>query len=104
MLLLMLLTATTAWAQGYDYIDADGTMHNTATEIKLSNMPTKLSPGWYVVTENVSYIQRVLLEGNGDFTIILGNNCTMSIGASGSPVSGSGLYYKDNSCTLTIYG
>lgn len=31
-LVLLLLTTATAWADGYDYIDADGRLKNTATD------------------------------------------------------------------------
>ena len=109
-LLLAMLTATTAWAQGYNFIDADGTVHNTATEgitvteINASNMPTTLTSGWYVVTENVNYtsgINGVTTSGTYDITIILVNGKTMNIGSAGTPISDmSGLQCGQ----LTIYG
>ena len=109
-LLLAMLTATTAWAQGYNFIDADGTVHNTATEgitvteINASNMPTTLTSGWYVVTEDVNYtsgIKGVTTSDTYDITIILVNGKTMNIGSAGTPISDmSGLQCGQ----LTIYG
>ena len=114
-LLLCVMTTMTAWAsvpQGYDYIDASGTTHNTAmdgigendnpTVINSTNMPTTLS-GWYVVTESVTYDATVRL--NGSTTIILKNGCTMSIGedADGKRINGKGIYGPASS-PLTIYG
>ena len=57
-LLLMMLTTMTAWAQGVDYIDANGVVKDTATDDIVGNDnptvltgggETTLSEGWYVV-------------------------------------------------------
>ena len=111
LLLMMLLTTASAWADGYNYIDADGTVKNTATDgidendspvvINSSKMPTTLS-GWYVVTENVTYTTNITLDGNT--TIILADGCTMSIGedSDGNRINAVGIYGSGS--TLTIYG
>jgi hypothetical protein len=105
---MLTMTAQTAWAQGYNYIDANGTTHNTATdgitvtEINSSNMPTTLNDGWYVVTEDVTYTNTIYIDG--DATIILANGKTMNVGTSEAPISGSGIYYTSDNSALTIYG
>ena len=105
---MLTMTAQTAWAQGYNYIDANGTTHNTATdgitvtEINSSNMPTTLNDGWYVVTEDVTYTNTIYIDG--DATIILANGKTMNVGTSEAPISDSGIYYTSDNSALTIYG
>ena len=109
-LLLMMLTTMTAWAQGVDYIDANGVVKNTATDdivgndnhTVLTGNETHLSAGWYVVNSDITYTGTVTL--GGDVTIILCNGKTMNIGTSTSEgrVSGSGIYGSGHN--LTIYG
>ena len=111
-LVLMVLTAATAWAQGVDYIDADGNPQNTATdgidgndtptEINESNKPTTLTAGWYVVTGNVHYNETVNLDG--DVHLILADGKTMNIGSSGSRIEDRGIDGASASTSLTIYG
>ncbi len=60
-LLLMLLTTATAWADGYDYIDADGKLKNTATDDNTAN----------------DWVNNI---GGGDFTILNGWNIVTSNG------------------------
>ena len=99
-LLVMMLMATAMWAQGYNYIDADGTMHNTTTdgitvtEINSTNKLATLSAGWYVVTESVFYTQTVTLEG--DVHLILCDEAEMNISDATQGLVGA---YAD----LTIY-
>ncbi len=107
LLIVMMLTATTAWADGdpqtesVDYIDADGTLKNTATDdIEGNDMPyllddinkTTLESGWYVVTGEINYDNK--LKITGDVHLIL---------ADGAKLTTSGIQgniYK----SLTIYG
>ena len=109
MLLVMMLTSVSAWADGVDYIDADGTVKNTATDdingndtptvINSNNKPTTFSTGWYVVTGNVVYTGRVTFNNN--VHIILADGATMSIGTSTNRISDKGI---DSGSTLIIYG
>ena len=108
-LMLVMLTATAAWAQGVDYIDANGVVKNTATDDIVGNDDptvltgggeTRLSAGWYVVNDNITHTGTVTLDG--EVTIILANGKTMNIGTSESPVTGNGINGFGHS--LTIYG
>lgn len=115
-LLVMVLTTMTAWAQGVDYIDANGVVKNTATDDIVGNDnptvltgggATTLSAGWYVVNSDITYTGDSfsgLVTLRGDVTIILCNGKTMNIGTSTSEgrVSGSGIYGSGHN--LTIYG
>ena len=86
MLLVMLLTATTAWAQGYDYIDYNGVLQNTATDGNDSNntptvltsstdISSPLAEGWYVVTGNVTLGK---IQFKGEFNLILCDGATLT--------------------------
>ncbi len=109
MLLVMMLTSVSAWADGVDYIDADGTVKNTATDdingnetptvINSKNMPTTSLAGWYVVNDDITYTSGITLSGN--VHIILANGATMSIGTSTDRINGVGI---NNGSSLTIYG
>ncbi len=108
-LMLVMLTATAAWAQGVDYIDANGVVKNTATDDIVGNDDptvltgggeTRLSAGWYVVNDNITHTGTVTLDG--EVTIILANGKTMNICTSESPVTGNGINGFGHS--LTIYG
>ena len=114
-LMLVMLTAMTAWAKGVDYIDANGVVKNTATDDIVGNDDptvltgggeTRLSAGWYVVNSDITYTSDALtglVILDGDVTIILANGKTMNIGKSeNEQVSGSGIRGLDYS--LTIYG
>ena len=91
-LLVMLLTTATAWADdGFNYIGADGSVHNTYTDdgildnnvivINSSNKPTEIGAAnattWCVVTEDVSYTSYLTLNGN--VNLILANNAKLSV-------------------------
>ena len=114
-LMLVMLTAMTAWADGVDYIDANGVVRNTATDDIVGNDnptvltgggETRLSAGWYVVNSDITYTGDALsglVILDGDVTIILANGKTMNIGKSeNEPVTGSGIRGLGHS--LTIYG
>ena len=85
----MMLTATMAWADGIDYIDATGTSKNTATDgINGNDTPTVLTTaltdannnilldGWYVVTtdQTFSYYLKII----GDAHLILADGVTLT--------------------------
>ena len=106
-LLLVMLTAMTAWAdgdpqtEGVDYIDAGGTLKNTATDNIEDNdklyllddiNKTTLSAGWYVVTGEINYDNK--LNFTGDVHLIL---------ADGAKLTTSGIQGSINR-SLTIYG
>jgi hypothetical protein len=93
------VTATANWK--VPYIDVDG---NTAyctdfTELTGGDA-TSLDAGWYVVNSNVSYTDRVTLDG--DVTIILCDDKTMNIGTEGARLHHICIYGYQKS--LTIYG
>ena len=108
MLLVMLLTSISAWAEGVDYIDADGTLKNTATDgIDGNDSPIvltggnlgSLAAGWYVVKQNgVSYSSGV--EITGDVHIIIADGYTMTINVSDLGKDAITI----NNGSLTIYG
>ena len=111
MLLMMLLTATTAWAEGVDYIDENGVAKNTATDdivgndnptVLTSGGATSLSSGWYYVSGTVNITGTVTL--GGDVTLILADDKTMSVGTSENPISSGYGINGTSSYSLTIYG
>ena len=89
-ILALMLTATTAWAEslGVDYIDANGVLQNTATDgIDGNDSPTVLTNetdvsniagGWYVVTGDVSYSSAVIC-GSGDMHLILADGAKLTV-------------------------
>ncbi len=103
-LLFMVLTASTAWAQGYDYIAADGTVHNTADEgitpeilngsTGACNLGVEDQTTWYVVSHSIGYED--VINCQGTVNIILVDGMTMS-------VTKNGRFYGMSS-TLNIYG
>lgn len=110
-LLVILMTCASAWAQGYDYIDANGGMHNTADDgisvtVLTGNEPHQdhygdvvpLAAGWYYVGSDISYDCALMIEGN--VTIILGNGCTLHMANNDYGVFNPEYSYY----TLTIYG
>ena len=90
MLLLMLLTSATVWADEVSYIKADGTT-GTATATKITST-TSLSGGWYVVDNDINGTLRF----NGDVNIIILDNKNVTITGSDGIVVNNG--------NLTIYG
>ena len=81
------------------YKDADG-QTKTHSATVLEGTETSLNPGWYVVNENIIFRNTVILNGSGDFHIILADNKTMQIGeSSGSRIDdgvGLGCAYDDS--------
>ena len=101
-LLMMLLTTMTAWAETVTtyYVDADGTRHDNITATVLtSGGETRLSAGWYVVTENITYTGTVTLDG--DVNIILADGKTMNVGTSESRISGGDVTITGGQVTAT---
>lgn len=92
MLLMMLLTSTTVWADqvSVSYIEVDGKTY-TATATVLTGSSSSLSGGWYVVDNNINGT----LKFNGDVNIIILDNRSVTI------TGGDGITVKGN---LTIYG
>ena len=117
LLLMMLLTATTAWAEtinGVSYIDENGetqTADNvtvlTGNEELSANGTIDLTPGWYVVNSTVNYVNTVTMETKGEYHIILADGGQMNIGSSANPIyvdPGKNPRGIDGSYPLTIYG
>ena len=105
LLLLTLLTATTAWAdvEPVKYIDADGSEKNCEDYTVLTGGETSLAAGWYVVNSDISYTGTINLTG--DVHRILKDGCTMNVGTSDARILGEGINgYGSNRYTLDIYG
>ena len=109
MLLMMVLTAATTWAQtreSVSYIDANGN-EQTVTATVLTGEETvgkwnniDLAAGWYVVKSNISYTDRFAGTGSpGTINIILADGAEMTVNVSDNPaISPSNRY------PLAIYG
>jgi len=71
------------------YIDENGADQNCNdyTVLTGSETETSLDPGWYVVDHDVAFQQSVILNGSGEYHIILTDGKKMQIGES----SGSGI-------------
>ena len=117
MLLMMLLTTATAWAEtidGVSYIDEFGELQTanivtvlTGSETPGSNGCVELSAGWYVVNSDIDY--NCGIKCYGDVNIILADGCTMNIGEENNPISNgcciaSDAAYGNPFYSLTIYG
>ncbi|MBR3307419.1 MAG: InlB B-repeat-containing protein, partial [Lachnospiraceae bacterium] len=62
------------------YIDGSGVEKTCETAVILSESETELAPGWYVVSTEIDYDTSVILNGNGEYHIILADGGKMSIG------------------------
>ena len=105
LLLLTLLTATTAWAdtETVKYIDADGNEQSCTEFTNLTGNETSLLAGWYVVNSDISYTGTINLTG--DVHLILKDGCTMNVGTSDAKISGIGITSPSGDDTaLNIYG
>ena len=88
-LILMLLTTATAWADGYDYIDADGKLKNIANDWvnNINSAPVtdpenpvnfSLENGWTIFTFNDHmYIGNLIIDG--DVHLIISDVSELSI-------------------------
>lgn len=69
--------------------------------------PAELTPGWYYVSEDIDFENSVILNGAGDYHIILADDKSMNIGTEASPITeGVGLGCSDTEKTginLNIY-
>ena len=99
MLLMMMLTTATAWAETatVSYIDADGETQKSVTATVLTGSETSLDAGWYVGNSNISHEGKI--DCNGDVNIILADGYTMTVNGGNT----NGLNGTSGS-TLTIYG
>ena len=91
LLLLMMLTATTAWADNANYIDADGSSKShDATALAGSDAAWT---GWYVASGAVDISDRVVVTG--EVYLILADGATLTIPKGITVTEGN---------SLTIYG
>ena len=73
------------------YVDENGST-KTAAASPLEGTETRLESGWYVVNSDITYTSQITL--NGDVTLILSDDCTMTAQAQ----------INANNHDLTIYG
>lgn len=94
------------------YLDESGQEQTCESATILTGNETSLDPGWYVVNGDIVFHNSVILNGQGEYHIILADYGKMSIGTSDdsyysedSPV-GLGCLYDDerkNGIKLNIY-
>ena len=94
------------------YVDDDGNSQTQEATILTGN-ETTLTSGWYAVTEDITYDHSLILNGSGEYNLILTDGTEMEIDDSigdfdwmTSPVS-LGCLYEDarkNGIDLTVYG
>ena len=110
MLLAAIVVATgETWAQGYNYIDANGVLKNTATDniaasnnvIVLDGSETTLGEAdqetWYIAQRTLNYGSSITIKGNTH--LILADGAEMTVTADSNPYP----FLFDNG-SLTIYG
>lgn len=89
-------TITARWMTPINYIDGNGEMHTCSNySVLTGGGSTTLAAGWYVVDSDISYSEKITL--NGDVTLILCNGKTMTDTARSYCING-------NYHALTIYG
>jgi hypothetical protein len=76
MLLVMMLTATAAWADGISYLDATGTQQSCTTYTTVESSSTSWNSGWCVVNSNTTISDRITVSGT--VNLILTNNATLT--------------------------
>lgn len=101
LVMMLTMTAQTAWAIDVTYIDENGDEKTESAIVLNGGGATTLNAGLYVVTQDITYTGTVTLAH--DVKIILMDGCTMKIGTSESRLSGKGIY-NNTTETLTIYG
>ena len=94
LLTVMLLSATTAWAENVSYKDADGTIKYVDATV-LDGSKTSLPSGCYVAKGNVSYDSGLNFGGN--VQLILADGASLTVTKQNYAL------YVDNG-SLTIYG
>ena len=100
LLLMMLLTTATAWAENVtvSYIDADGQTQSVSATVLTgseSDLGSDEQTTWYVVNSNISHSGKITFYGN--VNIILADGYTMTTSSDDDGIYGFG-------ATLTIYG
>ena len=87
--------------ENVSYKDENGDDQNCNNYTVLTGSETSLNPGWYVVNGNITFRNSVILNGSGEYHIILTDGKTMQIGeSSGSGINdgvGLGCAYDDSS-------
>ena len=78
MLLMMLLTSISAWADNVTYIDENGDTQYCSNFTILDNSMNDLAEGWYVVNSDVTYNGDLETNGDGDVNIILCDGATLT--------------------------
>ena len=76
LLLVMMLTAMTAWAEDVSYLDASGASQTCSTYTTINSSSTSFTAGWYVVSENVTIADRISVSGT--VNLILCNGATLT--------------------------
>ena len=76
LLLVMLLTTATAWADGISYLDATGTQQSCTTYTTVESSSTFWNSGWFVVNSNTTISDRITVSGT--VNLILTNNATLT--------------------------
>ena len=76
MLLVMMLTTATAWADGISYLDATGTQQSCTTYTTVESSSTSWNSGWCVVNSNTTISDRITVSGT--VNLILTNNATLT--------------------------
>ena len=85
MLLLVVLTTMTAWAETVEtyYVDAKGTRHDATATVLTGGGATELAEGTYVVNSDIEYTGTITL--GGDVNLILCDDKTMTVTNSNDP-------------------
>ena len=76
LLLVMMLTTATAWADGISYLDATGTQQSCTTYTTVESSSTSWNSGWFVVNSNTTISDRITVSGT--VNLILTNNATLT--------------------------
>ena len=94
MLVLMMLTVASAWAEtayvSYQTLVADKWKTRNVYATVLTGNEETLPWGWYVVNSNITFNHGVQFSGN--VYIILADGCTMTMGTTQNRIGNFGLY------------
>ena len=92
LLLVMMLTTATAWADGISYLDATGTQQSCTTYTTVESSSTSWNSGWYVVSSSTTIADRITVSGTVNLILCDGATLTASKGIT-----------VGSSATLNIY-
>ncbi len=92
LLLVMMLTTATAWADGISYLDATGTQQSCTTYTTVESSSTSWNSGWCVVNSNTTISDRITVSGTVNLILCDGATLTASKGIT-----------VGSSATLNIY-